>query len=108
MAAAELYDDIGAGYSLGRRTNPRWMTAILAALGDARLTAAGGQRPAGQSSPTPAGRSSSSQRHEALDDHGTERGQPVTYELIDEATPIGRSQRHYNFCMDFTIVFACV
>ncbi len=36
MAAADLYDDIGAGYSLGRRTDPRWMTAILAALGDAR------------------------------------------------------------------------
>jgi SAM-dependent methyltransferase len=32
----ELYDEIGAGYSLGRRTDPRWMTAILAALGAAR------------------------------------------------------------------------
>jgi hypothetical protein len=39
VAAAELYDDIGAGYSLGRRTDPRWMTAILAALGDARSIA---------------------------------------------------------------------
>lgn len=36
MAAAQLYDDIGAGYSLGRRSDPRWMTAILSALGDAR------------------------------------------------------------------------
>jgi SAM-dependent methyltransferase len=36
MAGTELYDKIGAGYSLGRRTDPRWMTAILAALGNAR------------------------------------------------------------------------
>jgi SAM-dependent methyltransferase len=36
VAGTELYDDIGAGYSLGRRTDPRWMTAVLAALGDAR------------------------------------------------------------------------
>lgn len=35
MAGTELYDDIGAGYSLGRRTDPRWMTAITAALGGA-------------------------------------------------------------------------
>jgi SAM-dependent methyltransferase len=34
-----LYDDIGTGYSLGRRTDPRWMTAILAALGDAHSIA---------------------------------------------------------------------
>lgn len=33
---AELYDTIGTGYALGRRTDPRWMTEILAALGDAR------------------------------------------------------------------------
>ena len=39
MAAAELYDDIGTGYALGRRTDPRWMTAILAALGTARSIA---------------------------------------------------------------------
>lgn len=39
MAGAELYDDIGTGYSLGRRTDPRWMTAILAALGHARSIA---------------------------------------------------------------------
>jgi hypothetical protein len=36
MVDAELYDEIGPGYSLGRRTDPRWMTAIVAALGDAR------------------------------------------------------------------------
>jgi SAM-dependent methyltransferase len=31
-----LYDEIGTGYALGRRTDPRWMTAILAALEDAQ------------------------------------------------------------------------
>ncbi|GGN13548.1 methyltransferase type 11 [Lentzea pudingi] len=31
----ELYDEIGTGYSLGRRTDPRWMAEILAALGTA-------------------------------------------------------------------------
>jgi SAM-dependent methyltransferase len=31
-----IYDEIGAGYSLGRRTDPRWMDPILTALGDAR------------------------------------------------------------------------
>ncbi len=36
MAGTELYDDIGTGYSLGRRTDPRWMAPIRAALGDAR------------------------------------------------------------------------
>ncbi|GAA4030723.1 class I SAM-dependent methyltransferase [Allokutzneria multivorans] len=36
MAGTELYDRIGTGYSLGRRTDPRWMTPILAALGTAR------------------------------------------------------------------------
>lgn len=36
MAGTELYDEIGTGYSLGRRTDPRWMKPILAALGDAR------------------------------------------------------------------------
>ncbi|RZQ60153.1 class I SAM-dependent methyltransferase [Amycolatopsis suaedae] len=36
MARTELYDEIGTGYSLGRRTDPRWMTAIAAALGEAR------------------------------------------------------------------------
>ena len=30
------YDEIGVGYALGRRTDPRWMAPILAALGDAR------------------------------------------------------------------------
>lgn len=39
MAGTDLYDDIGTGYSLGRRTDPRWMTAILAALGGARSIA---------------------------------------------------------------------
>lgn len=39
MAGTELYDDIGTGYSLGRRTDPRWMTAILDALGGARSIA---------------------------------------------------------------------
>ncbi len=31
MARTELYDDIGSGYALGRRTDPRWQTAILLA-----------------------------------------------------------------------------
>jgi len=31
-----LYDRIGTGYSLGRRTDPRWLTPVLAALGTAR------------------------------------------------------------------------
>jgi SAM-dependent methyltransferase len=35
----ELYDRIGTGYALGRRTDPRWMSAILDALGDARSVA---------------------------------------------------------------------
>jgi SAM-dependent methyltransferase len=36
MSVAELYDRIGTGYALGRRTDPRWMTEILAAVGDVR------------------------------------------------------------------------
>jgi SAM-dependent methyltransferase len=36
VARTELYDTIGAGYALGRRTDPRWMTAIRIALGAAR------------------------------------------------------------------------
>ncbi|PPK71453.1 ubiquinone/menaquinone biosynthesis C-methylase UbiE [Actinokineospora auranticolor] len=36
---AALYDRIGTGYSSGRRTDPRWMAPILAALGDARTVA---------------------------------------------------------------------
>ncbi|MEU5845392.1 class I SAM-dependent methyltransferase [Saccharopolyspora shandongensis] len=39
MAGTEFHDDIGTGYSLGRRTDPRWMTAILAAPGTARSIA---------------------------------------------------------------------
>nr|WP_042194184.1 class I SAM-dependent methyltransferase [Kibdelosporangium sp. MJ126-NF4]CEL21148.1 transcriptional regulator, MerR family [Kibdelosporangium sp. MJ126-NF4]CTQ96287.1 transcriptional regulator, MerR family [Kibdelosporangium sp. MJ126-NF4] len=31
-----LYDSIGVGYTTARRTDPRWMSAIRAALGDAR------------------------------------------------------------------------
>ncbi|MFD1047432.1 SAM-dependent methyltransferase, partial [Kibdelosporangium lantanae] len=31
-----LYDEIGTGYALGRRTDPRWMNEILVALGAAR------------------------------------------------------------------------
>ncbi|MCE7011849.1 class I SAM-dependent methyltransferase [Kibdelosporangium philippinense] len=31
-----LYDSIGVGYTTARRTDPRWMSAILAALGEAR------------------------------------------------------------------------
>ncbi len=53
MAEAELYDDIGAGYSLGRRTDPRWMAAVLTALGTARSIADVG---AGTGSYEPAGR----------------------------------------------------
>jgi hypothetical protein len=33
---SDLYDEIGVGYSAARRTDPRWMTAIVAALGDSR------------------------------------------------------------------------
>lgn len=36
MGKAASYDTIGVGYSLGRRTDPRWMAAISAALGNAR------------------------------------------------------------------------
>lgn len=36
MAETDLYDAIGVGYALGRRTDPRWMKAVLTALGDAR------------------------------------------------------------------------
>nr|WP_231104851.1 methyltransferase domain-containing protein [Haloechinothrix halophila] len=39
MAGTALYDRIGNGYSLGRRTDRRWMTAILAALGTAHSIA---------------------------------------------------------------------
>lgn len=35
MGGTELYDEIGTGYALGRRTDPRWMAPILAALGTA-------------------------------------------------------------------------
>ncbi|WP_410670805.1 class I SAM-dependent methyltransferase [Amycolatopsis sp. cmx-4-68] len=30
------YDEIGIGYALGRRTDPRWLAPLLSALGDAR------------------------------------------------------------------------
>jgi ubiquinone/menaquinone biosynthesis C-methylase UbiE len=33
---SDLYDAIGVGYSSARRTDPRWMAAIVAALGDSR------------------------------------------------------------------------
>jgi SAM-dependent methyltransferase len=33
---SDLYDEIGVGYSTARRTDPRWMAAIVAALGDSR------------------------------------------------------------------------
>jgi SAM-dependent methyltransferase len=36
---SDLYDEIGTGYSWGRRTDPRWMTEVLAALGTARSIA---------------------------------------------------------------------
>lgn len=39
MAGTELYDRIGTGYALGRRTDPRWMTPIRTALGAARSIA---------------------------------------------------------------------
>ncbi|HEX5115549.1 MAG TPA: methyltransferase domain-containing protein [Pseudonocardiaceae bacterium] len=39
MAEADLYDRIGTGYSLGRRTDPRWLTAVLTALGPAGMVA---------------------------------------------------------------------
>ncbi|OLF06068.1 SAM-dependent methyltransferase [Actinophytocola xinjiangensis] len=35
MDGTALYDTIGSGYSLGRRTDPRWMTPVLDALGTA-------------------------------------------------------------------------
>jgi hypothetical protein len=39
VGGIEPYDDIGTGYSLGRRTDPRWMTVIRDALGTARTIA---------------------------------------------------------------------
>jgi SAM-dependent methyltransferase len=39
MGGTDLYDEIGTGYSWGRRTDPRWMAEILAALGTARSIA---------------------------------------------------------------------
>ncbi|MDX8149876.1 class I SAM-dependent methyltransferase [Lentzea sp. BCCO 10_0061] len=39
MSGTDLYDEIGTGYSWGRRTDPRWMAKILAALGTARTIA---------------------------------------------------------------------
>lgn len=36
MTSHTLYDRIGIGYARGRRTDPRWMTAIDQALGSAR------------------------------------------------------------------------
>jgi SAM-dependent methyltransferase len=37
MSDGILYDRIGAGYSLGRRTDPRWMSVVVRALGGARV-----------------------------------------------------------------------
>lgn len=37
MSDAMLYDRIGPGYSLGRRTDPRWMSAVVGALDGARV-----------------------------------------------------------------------
>jgi SAM-dependent methyltransferase len=37
MSDGILYDRIGAGYSLGRRTDSRWMSVVVRALGDARV-----------------------------------------------------------------------
>jgi SAM-dependent methyltransferase len=39
MSGTDLYDEIGTGYSWGRRTDPRWMNEILTALGTARTIA---------------------------------------------------------------------
>ncbi|HEX4720916.1 MAG TPA: class I SAM-dependent methyltransferase [Pseudonocardiaceae bacterium] len=50
---AHIYDDIGTGYTLGRRTDPRWLAAIVDALGDARSIVDVG---AGTGSYEPAGR----------------------------------------------------
>jgi SAM-dependent methyltransferase len=36
MGRTDVYDEIGIGYALGRRTDPRWMAAVLDALGTAR------------------------------------------------------------------------
>lgn len=52
MAGPELYDRIGTGYALGRRTDPRWLTPVLTALGSARMVANVG---AGTGSYEPAG-----------------------------------------------------
>lgn len=49
----QLYDTIGTGYSFGRRTDPDWMAAIEAALGDAATIVNIG---AGTGSYDPAGR----------------------------------------------------
>ncbi|TCP43400.1 methyltransferase family protein [Tamaricihabitans halophyticus] len=53
MPHAELYDDIGVGYAIGRRTDPRWMAAINDALCDADSVINVG---AGTGSYEPAGR----------------------------------------------------
>ncbi|WP_177320588.1 hypothetical protein [Lentzea waywayandensis] len=66
VAETKLYDEIGTGYSLGRRTDPRWMTEILAALG---LRPRHHQRQGGHRSP---GRTGSAggmpRRHEKPED----------------------------------------
>ena len=36
MTDHHVYDQIGAGYSIGRRPDPRWQSAITSALGDAQ------------------------------------------------------------------------
>lgn len=50
-----VYDRIGKGYALGRRTDPRWMRAIVTALGEGRSVVnvgagTGSYEPAGQTS----------------------------------------------------------
>jgi SAM-dependent methyltransferase len=51
-ADRQLYDDIGVGYALGRRTDPRWQAAIDAALGSSNTVVNVG---AGTGSYEPAG-----------------------------------------------------
>lgn len=53
MTDEALYDRIGRGYAVGRRTDPRWMSAILDALGTAESVLDVG---AGTGSYEPAGR----------------------------------------------------
>lgn len=54
MARSDIYDELGVGYALGRRTDARWLRAVVHALGDASSIVDVG---AGTGSYEPTGRS---------------------------------------------------